>query len=110
MFSQVVRLSYDIRTSVAIFSQCKFAKISQRDVCDTGTNVVRLSYDSLATYFGEKIHIKFLNTFKTFTTSLLHIATIVRDTYTKILIRMSCERYATKFAKQSREICMPVRC
>ena len=39
----VVQHSHDIRTSVAKISHCKFAKISQRQVCDTRTNVVRQS-------------------------------------------------------------------
>ena len=45
----VVRHSHDIRTSVAKISQCKFAKISRRQVRDTRTNVARPSHDSRAT-------------------------------------------------------------
>ena len=40
------RLSYDICTSVAKISHCKFAKISRLQVRDTRTNVIRLSHDS----------------------------------------------------------------
>ena len=50
----VTRLSYDIRTSVAKISHCKFANISWRQVRDTCT----------------KICINFLNMFKNFATSL----------------------------------------
>ena len=88
MFSQdcratVVRHWHDIRTSVAkIWHRKSFAKISQRQVRDTRTNVARpshfarLSRDGLAKYFGDKIRIKFSNMFKTFATTSRQ----VRDT------------------------------
>ena len=99
----VLRHSRDIRTSVAKISHCKFAKISRRQVHDTRKNVARLSRDSLAKYFGEKIRIKFFNMLKNFATSSRHKKILTT------LAGMSCESPATKFAKQSREIRMPVR-
>ena len=81
----VVRHSRDIRTSVAKFWHCKFAKISRRQVRDTRTNVARPSHDCLAKYFGEKIRIKFFNMLKNFATS----SRLVRDT--------------RKFSRHSRE-------
>ena len=38
-------------------------------VCDTHMNIIQLSHDSLATYFGKEICTRFLNIFKTFATS-----------------------------------------
>ena len=53
----VVRYSYDNHTSVAKFSHRKFAKISRRTVRDSRMNdAVRLSHDSLATYFDKNSH------------------------------------------------------
>ena len=76
------RLLHDIRTSVTKISHCKFAKISRRQVRDSAKNVIRLSHDSLAKYFGKRSH----NIFK-------HVLNL-RDQFTKIrttLVRMSCE-------------------
>ena len=98
----VVRHSRNIRRSVA--------KISRRQVRDTRTNVARPSHDSLAKYFGEKIRIKFFSMFQNVATS----SRLVRDT--RKFSRHSLDtrtnvvrKSATKFAKQSREIRMPVR-
>ena len=55
----VMRLSYDIHTSVTNFPLCKFALILRRQACDILTNIVRLSHNGRATYFCEKIRIKF---------------------------------------------------
>ena len=54
MFSQ------DCRATIVKILHSKFAKISRRLVRDTCTNVARLSRDSLAKYFGEKIRILML--------------------------------------------------
>ena len=95
----VVRHSRGIRTSVAKILHCKFAKISRRQVRDTRTNFARPSHDSRAKCFGEKIHIKVFNMLKNFATSLRH----------KKILTNVVRKSATKFAKQSREIRMPVR-
>ena len=55
----VVRHSRDIRTSVAKISHCKFAKISRRQVHDTGTNVARPAHDSRATVLRNIFEKKF---------------------------------------------------
>ena len=114
----VVRHSHDIRTSVTKISHSKFAKIlhskfakiSRRQVRDTRMNVARQSRDSLAKYFCEKIRIKFLNMFKNFATS----SRLVGDTrkfsrHSRNTLTNVVRKSATKFAKQSLEICMPVR-
>ena len=93
------RATCDIRTSVAKISHCKFAKISRRQVHDTRTNVARQSRDVRAKYFGEKIRIKFFNMLKNFVTQENS-----HDTRTNVV-----RKSATKFAKQLREIRMPVR-
>ena len=79
-----LRLLHDIRTSVLKYSHCKFTKRSQRQIHDTPTIVVRLLHHSLATYFGEKICITFLNIFKTLVTSSRHmkiLMTLVRHSH-----------------------------
>ena len=59
----VERYSYDNRTSVAKFSHCKvrqnFAGTCLRHSHERPTTVARLSRDSLAICFAEKIHINF---------------------------------------------------
>ena len=76
----VVRLSRDIRTSVANILHCKFAKISRRQVHVTRTNVERPSHDCRATVLRnileKKNRIKFFNMLKNCATS----SRLVRDT------------------------------
>ena len=107
MFSQdcrvtVVLHSHDICTSVTEISHCKFAKNSRRQVRNTRTNITRKSCEI---FWQKNLH-KILNMFKTFATSSRHMK----------FSRHSCEsrtnvtrNSATQFAKQSREIRMPVR-
>ena len=81
----IARQSYDCRTTFVRVSRnfriVNSTKISRRlQVRDTCTNVVRLSHDSLATFFGEKKNR--LN--KTFATSSRHmkiLATLVRHSH-----------------------------
>ena len=95
----VMRHSHDICTSVTKNSHCKFAKISRRQVCDTRTTVARQSCEIFWRKNSHKIfqHVeKLRDQFATQGNS--------HDTRTNVV-----RKSATKFAKQSREIRMPVR-
>ena len=100
----VVRHSHDIGTSVPKILHCKFAKFLQRQVCDTA----RTSRNSLANYFGKKFCIKFLNMVKTLATSSRRVATNENSHDTRETLTF-VRKSAPKFAKQVREMCMPVR-
>ena len=106
----LARHSYECREHFALKIRQNFAATISRHSHERRATVARLSRDSLAKYFGEKIRIKIFNMLKNFATS----SRLVRDTKNShdtraTLARMSCESPATKFAKQSREIRMPVR-
>ena len=102
----VARPSWDTHTRFIRVSR-KFRNFfSPKFRGDRFATLTRILPDHLAKYFGEKICIKFLNMFKTFATS----SPLVRDTLK--FSQHSCNTRTNVMrnsAKQSREICMPVR-
>ena len=106
----LARHSYECRENFAWLIRQNFAATCPRHSHERRATVARRSRDSLAKYFGEKNHIKFFNMLKNFATS----SRLVRDTrkfsrHSRDTRTNVVRKSATKFAKLSREIRMPVR-
>ena len=106
----VLRLSFDVRASVANLSRRNFGEFSMQNFRDTRTNVVRVSYDGRATVLrkhantsrlsGEKIklklvshwHVNFSRLFCDCRSTFVRVSRTCRG---EILANLQCEIFAT---------------